>query len=267
MAYLVTDPDGRREFRWLENGRRRSRRVPRGVEGDRVLAGLAADLDVQADSRKAARDGAASTVAEADAVLRELKALGASIRDRLNEVLAWPLAYDPNHGTIIRTDRMGSEKIKAAAETGPKFERFRWSKKEGRRVGMDPTHALRGRLATKFCPDDAGEQICFITNLLDIEAELLDGDESPAARMLVDNLVLTWVHSLWADNELVWETHRVGIVPAATVALTRRAESLSNRFHRSLRLWESYCLRTRGEVAAFPPQGANRVSRYFAGAN
>jgi len=30
MAYLVTDRFGRREFRWLEHGRRRSRRTPRG---------------------------------------------------------------------------------------------------------------------------------------------------------------------------------------------------------------------------------------------
>jgi hypothetical protein len=70
-----------------------------------------------------------------------------------------------------------------------------------------------------------------------------------------------------ADRELVWETQRVGAVPAATVALTRRAESLSRRFHRSWQLWESYCLRTRGGVTPFPAGAANRLSRYFAGAN
>ena len=81
------------------------------------------------------------------------------------------------------------------------------------------------------------------------------------ARMLVGNLVLTWVHSPWADNELPWETHRVGIVPAATVAMTRRAESLSQRFQGALRPWESYCRRTRSEVTAFPTRGANRIPR------
>ena len=40
---------------------------------------------------------------------------------------------------------------------------------------------------------------------------------------------------------------------------TRRAESLSRRFQRSLRLWQSYCLRTRGEAPAFPTQAANRL--------
>jgi hypothetical protein len=109
--------------------------------------------------------------------------------------------------------------------------------------------------------------MAFYRNLEEIEAELLDGDESPVARMLVGDLVLTWVHGLWADNELIWETHRVGIAPAATVAMTRRAESLSQRFHSVLRLWESYCRRTRGEVPAFPARAANRISRYFANAN
>jgi hypothetical protein len=49
--------------------------------------------------------------------------------------------------------------------------------------------------------------------------------------------------------------------------MTRRAESLSNRFHAALRLWESYCHRTRGEAPAFPTPAANRIGRYFAGKN
>jgi hypothetical protein len=111
------------------------------------------------------------------------------------------------------------------------------------------------------------QQAVFVRNLLEVEAELLGGDDSPVAAMLAGNLVLTWVHSLWADAELVWETHRVGVVPAATVAMTRRAESLARRFQGALRLWESYCLRTRGEAPAFPGTAAGRISRYFAGAN
>lgn len=261
MAYLVIDRNGRREFRWLDDGRRRSRRIPRGAEGDRILADLRAVHEVRTGVRKAGRDEIAATVDEADSMRRELGALDASVRARLNEMLEPPLAYDPIHGTITRTDRMSSSKIKAA-----KPKRVGWIE-EGQPVGMDPTHALRERLATKYWPDDMGRQIAFCRNLKEIEAELLDGDEAPVARMLAGNLVLTWVHSLWADNELVWETDRVGIAPAATVAMTRRAESLSQRFQGALRLWESYCRRTRGEVPTFPTPAANRISRYFAEAD
>jgi hypothetical protein len=138
---------------------------------------------------------------------------------------------------------------------------------EARPVGMDPTYALRSRLASKFWPGDVAQQMVFIRNLLEVEAELLGGDDSPVAAMLVSNVVLTWVHSLWADSELVWETHRVGVVPTATMAMTRRAESLARRFQSALQLWESDCLRARGEVPAFPGPAAGRISRYFAGAN
>jgi hypothetical protein len=79
--------------------------------------------------------------------------------------------------------------------------------------------------------------------------------------------VLTRVHDQWADNELVCAAHQVDVAPQATVAMTRRAESLSNRFHGALQLWELYCLRTRGEVPAFPIPTANRIGRYFAGKN
>jgi hypothetical protein len=126
------------------------------------------------------------------------------------------------------------------------------------------TFALRSLLAFQYFPDEVGRQKDFITNLQRIEAELRDGDDSPAACLLAGDLVLTWVHSLLADRELVLETERVGQIPAATVALTRRAESLSRRFHRSLRLWESYCLRTRGGVTPPPAGAANRVSRFLA---
>ena len=50
MACVVTDADGRREFRWLQDGRRRSRRVPRGGQGDRVLSDLRAAHDAGADA-------------------------------------------------------------------------------------------------------------------------------------------------------------------------------------------------------------------------
>jgi hypothetical protein len=272
MAYLVTDRTGRREFRWLEGGRRRSRRVPRGQEGDRLLVDLRAAHDIGEGTKKAIRDEVAEAVAEADDMRRELEELDTSTRMRLNGMLHPPLSYDHVHGTITRSDRMSREKIKAAAAadakagTNPKPRRDGWVE-EGQPVGMDPTHALRSRLAAKFCADDPDRKLTFLINLMDIEAELLDGDESPVARMLAGHLVLTWVHSLWADNELVWETHRVGVAPRATVAMTRRAESLSGRFLAALRLWESHCLRTRGEVTAFPTPAANRIGGYFAGVN
>jgi hypothetical protein len=233
---------------------------------DRVLAELRAVHQARADAAKAGREGVAAAVAEADAVRRELAALGAALRARLNELLEPPLAYDHVHGMIVRTDRMSTEKIKAAGANGPGPKRVGWTK-AWRPVGMDPTWALRSRLAGKFWPGDPARQVQFCHNLDEIEAELLDGEETPVARMLVGDLVLTWAHSLWADNELVWETHRVGIVPGATVAMTRQAESLGRRFHSALRLWESYCRRTRGEVTTFPPRASDRISRFFAGAN
>ena len=49
---------------------------------------------------------------------------------------------------------------------------------------MDPTFTLRARLTSKFGPDDSGRQASLVRNLTDIEAELLDEDETPAARML-----------------------------------------------------------------------------------
>jgi len=267
MAYLVVDRNGRREFRWLENGLRGSRRLPRGEKGDRILADLRAHHEAKSESVRACRNGIVAAITEADDMRRELEALGSVTRASLSAMLEPPLTYDHVHGTIVRTDRMSTEKIKAEAGDGPRFNRFRWCMRVGEPVGMDPTFELRSRLAAKFWPGDTGRQLGFMTNLSEVEAELLDGDDTPVARLLVGDLVLTWVHSLWADNELVWETHRVGIAPAATVALTRRAESLSRRFHGALRLWESYCLRTRGEAPAFPTPASNRVSRYFANAN
>jgi len=266
MAYLVTDGNGRREFRWLDGRLRRSRRIPHGERGDILLSGLRAARQAEAEVREARRAEVGSAIMEADAMRRELGALDSLVRASLNGVLEPPLTYDHVHGTIVRTDRMGTAKIKAAAESKPKPKRVGWAG-EGQPAGMDPTFALRARLASKFWPEDVGRQMKFCQNLQEIEAELLDGDESPAARMLAGNLVLTWAHGLWADNELLWETHRVGVVPAATVAMTRRAESLSNRFQSALRLWESYCRRTRGEAPTFPTQAANRVSPFFVGTN
>jgi hypothetical protein len=266
MAYLVTDRYGRREFRWLVDGQRRSRRIPRGGNGDRLLAELSAVHETEAEMKKVRRAEITASVAEVRAMCRDLDILHAAVRARLNETLEPPLVYDHIHGTIVRTDRMNREKIKAAAKSEPKPKRVGWIE-EGQPIGMDPTCALRSRLASKFWPNDLARQMAFFRNLQEIEAELLDGDGSLAARMLVGNLVLTWVHSLWADNELVWETHRVGVAPAATVAMTRRAESLSRRFQSELRLWESYCRRTRGEITEFRTHVGNRISQYLAERN
>jgi hypothetical protein len=265
MAYLVVDRHGRRQFRWLE-GRRRSRRIPRGEAGDRLQAQLQAAQEARADALRAGRAEAAAAVAEADAVCREVAALDTTVRARLNGMLGPTLAYDPVHGTIVRADRMSTEKVKAAGGAGGRRKGASWSR-EGQAESIDPTFALRVRLAERLANGDVVMQLAILRNLEDIEAELLDGDDSPAARLLVGNLVLTWVHGLWADHELVWETHRVGVVPAATVAMTRRAESLARRFQGALRLWESYCLRTRGETSAFPGPAAGRIRGYFAGAN
>src|SRR5689334_10459018 len=115
MAYLVTDRNGRREFRWLEGGQRRSRRIPRGEAGDRILAEIESSRKEEAAEAKVRRAEVISAIAEADAMRRELGALDAAVRARLNGMLEPPLTYDHVHGTIIRTDRMSSEKVKAAA--------------------------------------------------------------------------------------------------------------------------------------------------------
>jgi hypothetical protein len=265
VAYLVVGRSGRREFRWLDGGKRRSRRIPRGEQGDRVLAELRAVHEARAGARKTFRDAIASTINGAHEVRREVEAMGAAVRARLNSMLEPPLRFDPVHGIVVRTDRMSTKKInKAAPVTGPK--RSVWTT-ENDPVGMAPTFELRARLASKFWRGDLDRQMEFCLNLEAIESELLDGDDAPVARMLVGNLVLTWVHSLLADSELVWETHRVGVVPAATVAMTRRAESLSRRFESALRLWQSYTNRTRGEAPAFPPPAAHRLAGLLAGRN
>jgi len=54
-----------------------------------------------------------------------------------------PLSYDHIHGTIVRSDRMSSEKIKTAAKS--KSKRVGWAQ-DGQPLGMDPTCALRTRL-------------------------------------------------------------------------------------------------------------------------
>jgi hypothetical protein len=145
MAYLVVDRHGRREFRWLEGRRRRSRRVPRGEAGDRLLAELRAAHEARSDAKRACRAEAAAAAAEADAMRRDVEALDAAVRAGLTAALPGPLAYDPVHGTITRRDRMSSARIKGAADapSGPKPKSFRWCMSEARPVGMDPTYALR----------------------------------------------------------------------------------------------------------------------------
>src|SRR4051812_10342131 len=100
MAYLVTDRNGQREFRWLEGGRARPRRAPRVGGGDRAPAGLGAARQAAGESEGVVRGEIAATLDEADAVVRELEALGAPAQARLNGTLEPPLSYDHVHGTI-----------------------------------------------------------------------------------------------------------------------------------------------------------------------
>jgi hypothetical protein len=219
---------------------------------------------------RARRDEEAAEIAAIDAARREVEALAASVRARLAVMVRPPLVYDPVHDSIIRSDRMSSAKVKAAA---------------GARAGPGPGGGgessqpawvsliapLRFKLAERVRPGDTAgdmvQRILYCCAFDEFVSELLDGGESPEARMLAGALVLAWVQSLWAAEAALWETHRVGLVPAATVAMARLADSLGQRFQSALRQWQSYCLRTRGAAPPFPGPAANRLSGYFAQAN
>jgi hypothetical protein len=197
-----------------------------------------------------------------------------------------PLFYDPVHRAFRRTDRRYTTMVKATADLEKKAEeapdeatlrrefglqprkKHRWLR-PNRPLAPDLTWNLRASLARViFWGEDSFEAKVtrneFCRALLEVEQELLGGDDSAVGLMLAGRLVTAWAMTLWADAEVMDRPHEMSCsFPSGLRAKAAVAEAMGRQFQAALRAWESYCMRSLGLVPGLPESSRNRIAQFF----